>query len=174
MSNALAKRMGHKVRDNGWFVGVTPRRNPEIVVAVLLEEGEHGYLAARAAAQVIKAYVEKQRARQNNQNLYRATAAPGLENPPVASPAVLAAIHSKAVPADERKALLAEVRQREGHAAPALSMPAKPGADDSGSFEMAGFFGEPEADGHGEALRAAKFKVMLGRPRAPVGMAAGH
>jgi hypothetical protein len=28
---------------------------------VLLEEGEHGYLAARTAAQVIKAYVEKQR-----------------------------------------------------------------------------------------------------------------
>jgi len=31
---------------------------------VLLEEGEHGYFAARAAAQVIKAYVEKQRTRQ--------------------------------------------------------------------------------------------------------------
>jgi hypothetical protein len=42
-------------------VGVTPRRNPEIVVCTLLEEGEHGYLAARTAAQVIKAYVEKQR-----------------------------------------------------------------------------------------------------------------
>jgi hypothetical protein len=27
----------------------------------LLEEGEHGYLAARTTAQVIKAYVEKQR-----------------------------------------------------------------------------------------------------------------
>src|SRR5690349_24838011 len=27
----------------------------------LLEEGEHGYLAARVAAQVIKAYVDKQR-----------------------------------------------------------------------------------------------------------------
>ena len=53
-----------KFKDNGWFVGVTPRRNPEIVVAVLLEEGEHGYFAARAAAQVIKAYVEKQRTRQ--------------------------------------------------------------------------------------------------------------
>jgi penicillin-binding protein 2 len=50
-----------KFKDNGWFVGVEPRRNPEIVVAVLLEEGEHGYLAARTAAQVIKAYVEKQR-----------------------------------------------------------------------------------------------------------------
>ena len=52
-----------KFKDNGWFVGVTPRRNPEIVVAVLLEEGEHGYLAARVCSQVIKAYVEKQRKR---------------------------------------------------------------------------------------------------------------
>ncbi|MBZ5597026.1 MAG: penicillin-binding protein 2 [Acidobacteriia bacterium] len=50
-----------KFKDNGWFVGVEPRRNPEIVVCTLLEEGEHGYLAARATAQVIKAYVEKQR-----------------------------------------------------------------------------------------------------------------
>jgi hypothetical protein len=53
-------------KDNGWFVGVTPRRNPEIVVAVLVESGEHGYLAARIAAQVVKAYVGKQRAQQVN------------------------------------------------------------------------------------------------------------
>jgi hypothetical protein len=53
-------------KDNGWFVGVTPRRNPEIVVAVLVEGGEHGYLAARMASQVIKAYVQKQRANQVN------------------------------------------------------------------------------------------------------------
>jgi penicillin-binding protein 2 len=60
-----AKLSGNKAKfkDNGWFVGVTPRRNPEIVVAVLLEEGEHGYLAARVCSQVIKAYVEKQRSR---------------------------------------------------------------------------------------------------------------
>src|ERR1035437_3591348 len=68
ISNQLKAKMGSseksKFKDNGWFVGVTPRRNPEIVVTVLLEEGEHGYYAARAAAQVIKAYVEKQRNRQ--------------------------------------------------------------------------------------------------------------
>jgi penicillin-binding protein 2 len=46
---------------NGWFVGFTPRRNPDIVVCVLFEGGEHGKLAARLATQVIKAYVEKQR-----------------------------------------------------------------------------------------------------------------
>jgi penicillin-binding protein 2 len=64
ISNALKARLGaegKKFKDNGWFVGVEPRRNPEIVVCTLLEEGEHGYLAARTAAKVIKAYVDKQR-----------------------------------------------------------------------------------------------------------------
>ncbi|GAC1428824.1 MAG: penicillin-binding protein 2 [Terriglobales bacterium] len=65
ISNVLKAKMGAlgkaNFKDNGWFAGVEPRRNPEIVVCVLLEEGEHGYLAARAGAQVIKAYVEKQR-----------------------------------------------------------------------------------------------------------------
>jgi penicillin-binding protein 2 len=46
---------------NGWFVGFTPRRNPDIVVCVLFEGGEHGKLAARLATQVLKAYVDKQR-----------------------------------------------------------------------------------------------------------------
>jgi len=64
ISNALKARMGaggKKFKDNGWFVGMEPRRNPEIIVCTLLEEGEHGYLAARATAQVVKAFVEKQR-----------------------------------------------------------------------------------------------------------------
>src|SRR6202050_3698295 len=46
---------------NGWFVGFTPRRNPDIIVCVLFEGGEHGKLAARLATQVLKAYVDKQR-----------------------------------------------------------------------------------------------------------------
>jgi penicillin-binding protein 2 len=64
ISNALKAKIANgktKFKDNGWFVGVEPRRSPEIVVAALLEEGEHGYLAARVASQVIKAYVDKQR-----------------------------------------------------------------------------------------------------------------
>ena len=65
ISNALKAKLGAagkaNFKDNGWFVGVEPRRNPEIVVCTLLEEGEHGYLAARTAAKVIKAYVEKQK-----------------------------------------------------------------------------------------------------------------
>ena len=34
---------------NGWFVGFTPRRDPDIIVVVLFEGGEHGRLAARIA-----------------------------------------------------------------------------------------------------------------------------
>ncbi|MFQ5723441.1 MAG: penicillin-binding protein 2 [Terriglobia bacterium] len=47
--------------DNAWFVGLAPRRNPEIVVAVLLEHGEHGAAAAPLARQVIQAYFEKKK-----------------------------------------------------------------------------------------------------------------
>ena len=62
---SLALRAKHQNNDdfaqNGWFVGFTPRRNPDILVVVLFEGGEHGRLAARLATQVIKAYVDKQR-----------------------------------------------------------------------------------------------------------------
>jgi penicillin-binding protein 2 len=68
VSNAMKAKLGggHKLKDNGWFAGVAPRRNPEIAVVTLLEQGEHGYLAARVASQVIRAYVDKQRVRENN------------------------------------------------------------------------------------------------------------
>ena len=55
------KLTGERFKDNGWFVGVEPRRNPEIVVCILVEQGEHGTMAARLVAQVVKAYVEKKR-----------------------------------------------------------------------------------------------------------------
>src|SRR5713226_468499 len=64
ISNQLKAKLAHgkaDFKDNAWFVGVTPRRNPEVAVAVFFEGGEHGQFAARIAAQVIKAYVEKQR-----------------------------------------------------------------------------------------------------------------
>src|SRR5580693_4381314 len=61
---SLAVRAKHQNNEdfaqNGWFVGFTPRRNPDIIVCVLFEGGEHGRLAARLATQVIKAYVDKQ------------------------------------------------------------------------------------------------------------------
>ncbi|HKR83445.1 MAG TPA: penicillin-binding protein 2 [Terriglobales bacterium] len=71
VSNTFRRAAGSKAsqyKDNGWFVGVTPRRNPDIVVAVLFEGGEHGPLAARIAAQVIHAWVEKQRKVRNDNN----------------------------------------------------------------------------------------------------------
>ncbi len=80
VSNAFRKNRGGDAKqfnDNSWFVGVTPRRNPEIVVAVLFEGGEHGKLAARLAAQVVKAYVEKQRKLRNNPMLFSDKADPG-------------------------------------------------------------------------------------------------
>jgi penicillin-binding protein 2 len=62
---SLALRAKHANKEdfaqNGWFVGFTPRRNPDVIVCVLFEGGEHGRLAARLATQVIKAYVDKQR-----------------------------------------------------------------------------------------------------------------
>ncbi len=67
-AEAKAKLANGKLRfkNNAWFVGVSPRRNPDIVVAVLWQSGEEGPLAAVMAAQVIKAYVEKQRRQPTN------------------------------------------------------------------------------------------------------------
>ena len=50
-----------KFEDNAWFVGYAPRRNPEIVVAVLVQEsGKHGgEVAGPVARDVVKAYYDK-------------------------------------------------------------------------------------------------------------------
>jgi len=45
--------------DNAWFVGFATPDNPEIVVAVLWENGEHGDMAAPIVRDVIKAYYDK-------------------------------------------------------------------------------------------------------------------
>lgn len=69
ISNAAKAKIANgksRFRDNAWFVGVEPRRNPEIVVCVLMEAGDEGYLAARVAAQVVKFYAEKQRRQPTN------------------------------------------------------------------------------------------------------------
>jgi penicillin-binding protein 2 len=51
---------------NVWFVGVTPRRNPELVIAVLWQNGEFSYYPARIAAKIVSAYVEKKRRLDHN------------------------------------------------------------------------------------------------------------
>lgn len=57
---------GHNTIPNAWFVGIAPRRNPDIVVAVLWEHGNWGNNSAKLAAQVINAYITKQRNRAGN------------------------------------------------------------------------------------------------------------
>jgi penicillin-binding protein 2 len=56
-------RFGKQKRfeDNAWFVGYAPKRNPEIVVAVLVQEsGKHGGEAAGPVVRdVVKAYYDK-------------------------------------------------------------------------------------------------------------------
>ncbi|MFB3916237.1 MAG: penicillin-binding protein 2 [Terriglobales bacterium] len=171
---AKAKLAGSKHRlfkDNGWFVGLTPRRDPEIVVAVLIEQGEHGYLAARLAAQVTKAYVEKQRKRavllaqgQSPEDVLKSDLqkvvlpknivdrfsppgsgglAPGKEKPVAERPVTPAATTTR----------LQDLRSR-----------------DANRIEIAGFWDDrsgPEA-----SLRAGKFLVRAGTRAAPLATAA--
>jgi penicillin-binding protein 2 len=66
--SAGAKDLGKGLeRANAWFVGMVPRRNPDMVVAVLCEHGGWGAeAAAPLAAQVVNAFVSKQRKRDGN------------------------------------------------------------------------------------------------------------
>jgi len=82
--DALAKTSkGHNTEPNAWFVGMAPRRNPDIVVAVLWEHGNWGNNSAKLAAQIIDAYVNKQRKRDNN---IRIAATPEPSKPEAAKP----------------------------------------------------------------------------------------
>jgi penicillin-binding protein 2 len=51
---------------NAWFVGMVPRRNPEIAVVVLQEHGDWGKGSAIIASKIVTAYVEKKRRQENN------------------------------------------------------------------------------------------------------------
>ena len=80
--DALARTgKGHKTDPNAWFVGMAPRRNPDIVVAVLWEHGNWGNNSAKLAAQVIDAFVNKQRKRENNIRMIADTPAPTTSAP---------------------------------------------------------------------------------------------
>jgi penicillin-binding protein 2 len=63
MSHEAMQKSGNSKSNNPnvWFVGVTPRRNPELVVAVLWQSGEFSYYPARIGAKVVEAYVDKKR-----------------------------------------------------------------------------------------------------------------
>ena len=42
----LQNKLGKKLKENGWFVGYAPRRNPDIVVAALVQSGGWGSTSA--------------------------------------------------------------------------------------------------------------------------------
>jgi penicillin-binding protein 2 len=58
-----------KFEDNAWFVGYAPKRNPEIVVAVLVQEsGQHGGAASGPVVRdIIKTYYDKKNGKTNGQ-----------------------------------------------------------------------------------------------------------
>jgi len=62
MSYTAGAKMGHKGKEtNGWFVGYAPRRNPEIVVAAVVQGStEHGgSTAGPVVRDIVKAYYDK-------------------------------------------------------------------------------------------------------------------
>jgi len=101
--DALSKTSkGHNTIPNAWFVGIAPRRNPDIVVAVLWEHGNWGNNSAKLAAQVINAYVTKQRSRAGNLVKVAETSKPAQTPAPQPSPTTPQA--NTAQPADGRAA----------------------------------------------------------------------
>jgi penicillin-binding protein 2 len=83
---ATRERFGKQKRfeDNAWFVGYAPRRNPEIVVSVLVQEsGKHGGEAAGPVVRdIIKAYYDKKAKKEGQitaDNATPAKAAPAVQ-----------------------------------------------------------------------------------------------
>ena len=55
-----AQARGEDYEDHAWFVGFAPSRNPEIVVAVFIENGGHGGEAAAPVAHaILETYYKK-------------------------------------------------------------------------------------------------------------------
>ena len=97
MSNMERGRLGKGVssgKDNAWFVGYAPRRDPEIAVAVLVEGGEHGAQASGPIVRdIVKAYYDKKNKKNQGQetaenmrpDLKKSGEKPTAETPKVAS-----------------------------------------------------------------------------------------
>ena len=77
---------------NSWFVGMVPRRNPEIVIAVLQEHGDWGSLSAHIAAQIVTTYVNKKRMQDHNV----------LDQAALAKPVEVGAVWSEPAPAGRK------------------------------------------------------------------------
>jgi penicillin-binding protein 2 len=63
----LQARLGKHLKENGWFIGIEPRRNPEIVVAALVQGAGWGSSVAPIVRDVVKAYYDKKTARSPQQ-----------------------------------------------------------------------------------------------------------
>jgi len=84
-----------KFKDNAWFVGFAPRRDPEIVVSVLVEEGGHGgVVGAPIARDIIKAYYDK-KAKKNQGQLTAEDGRPEINKGREKSPGVAPKVVSK-------------------------------------------------------------------------------
>jgi penicillin-binding protein 2 len=66
-SFALQAKLGKHLKENGWFIGIAPRRNPEIVVAALVQGAGWGSSVAPIVRDVVKAYFDKKNARSPQQ-----------------------------------------------------------------------------------------------------------
>jgi penicillin-binding protein 2 len=95
-------RKGTQFADNAWFVGYAPRRNPEICVAVLVQEsGQHGGEAAGPVVRdIVKAYYDKKAKKSQGQLTadgkqydlsHGAVAAAAINAQPVVKPAAASA-----------------------------------------------------------------------------------
>src|SRR5438477_7146006 len=88
---ATRDRLGKQktFEDNAWFVGYEPKRNPEIVVAVLVQEsGQHGGTASGPVARdIVKAYYDKK-----NRKTQGTVTADGRTTNPASGAAVVAPV----------------------------------------------------------------------------------
>jgi len=84
MSYSAATRLGlGKGKNDGWFVGFAPRRDPEIVVAAVVEDtSEHGGTAAGPVVRdIVKAYYDKKEKKSQGQSTAQ-NQQPGTEQTP--------------------------------------------------------------------------------------------
>ena len=80
-------------KDNAWFVGYAPERNPEIVVAVLVQGGGHGGEAsAPIARDIVKAYYKKKKGRNQQQETTQNRSTPEPQKPTEPSKPVEASV----------------------------------------------------------------------------------
>jgi penicillin-binding protein 2 len=90
MSYEAGAKMGKKGKNtNGWFVGYAPRRNPEIVVAAVVQDTDlhGGSTAGPVVRDIVKAYYDKKNAHLQQQATTATPAEPAIvAAPPAVAP----------------------------------------------------------------------------------------